>query len=82
MGTVGNLGALVVILTAITVYSKIKPLINPPEIPQIDDIWWGPKDASQVDTNIKPFKISVPDDVSFSLSIHIFLYKNFFNSTF
>lgn len=65
MGLVGNFAALFVILTAITLYSKIKPLVNYPEKPQVEDIWWGPGDASKVDTSIKPFKINIPDNVSF-----------------
>lgn len=64
MGLAGNLTAFVALLTAITLYAKIKPLLDSPEKPQIDDIWWGPGEPSKTDTSIRPFKIDVPEDVS------------------
>lgn len=64
MGLAGNLVALVFLLTAISLYFKIKPMFGYPEKPHVGDIWWGPGDPSTTDTNIKPFKITVSDDVS------------------
>lgn len=64
MGLVGNLAALVVILTAITVFSKIKSALEYPEKPQIEDVWWGAGEPSKTDTSIRPFKINVQDEVS------------------
>lgn len=65
MGLAGKFIAVFTVLIAFTLYSKIKPMMNYPERPDIEDIWWGSGDPSKVDTSIKPFKINIPDDVSF-----------------
>ena len=36
-------------------------------IPDLKDEWWGEGKAVAVDETVKPFKISVPDDVGFFL---------------
>lgn len=65
MALAGKFVALFVIFVAIVLYTKVKPLFDYPEIPQVDDIWWGPGDvSSKIDTSIKPFKINLTDDVS------------------
>lgn len=64
MGLFGNLVGFVAILTAVTLFLKIKPILTPPAKPQIDDIWWGPGDPSNMDTSIKPFMINISGDVS------------------
>lgn len=64
MGIVTNLAALVVLLTAITVFSKIKSALEYPEKPKINDIWWGAGEPSKTDTSIRPFKINVQEEVS------------------
>lgn len=64
MGYVGKLVAVVFILIGASFYVRIKSIFDPPEKPQVDDIWWGPGDPSKVDTSIRPFKINIPDSVS------------------
>lgn len=64
MGYTGKLVAVVLLFTTVTFYVKIKSIFDPPEKPQVDDIWWGPGDPSKTDTSIRPFKINIPDSVS------------------
>lgn len=69
MGFVGNLAALVVLLTAITVFSKIKSALEYPKKPPLDDIWWGAGEPSKTDKGIRPFKINVQDEVSTKINL-------------
>lgn len=45
------------------VYMKTKSLFEVPPLPQLEDVWWGPRDPSQENTEIRPFKIDVSDEV-------------------
>lgn len=64
MSFTGKCVSIIVLLVAILLFYRIKVLFDPPKIPQVDDIWWGPKNAEQADSSIRPFKINVPNAVS------------------
>lgn len=48
----------------VAVYLQWKSLFEVPPLPQLEDTWWGPRDPSKEDTEIRPFKINVSDEVS------------------
>lgn len=59
-----------VVITAIVVIfilkfvHKIKQLFKTPEIPYLENTWWGSRPESEEDTSIKPFTVQVPDEVN------------------
>lgn len=65
MGFAGKCASIVVVILAVYLFYKIKTLAEPPETPQVDDIWWGPGNPAKVDSSIRPFKIDVSDAVSY-----------------
>lgn len=54
------------IFVAFVGYRTYSCLYDIPPLPELKETWWGPGDAksAKLDTTIKPFKISVPDEVS------------------
>lgn len=54
-----------VVFAALAAYVgfQIKGMLDAPEVPKLDEPWWGPGKPGQDDTAIKPFKINVPDEV-------------------
>ncbi|CAH1183115.1 unnamed protein product [Phaedon cochleariae] len=56
--------ALIVLGLGVVTFIKVKPLLEVPPVPQMEDTWWGPgQPGKSVDTSIRPFKINVPDEV-------------------
>lgn len=49
-------------LAATGIY-KILPLFEAPPVPKLESTWWGAGSPSAADSPIKPFKISVSDEV-------------------
>ncbi|XP_023310063.1 juvenile hormone epoxide hydrolase 1-like isoform X2 [Anoplophora glabripennis] len=45
------------------IYLKGKSLFEVPPLPQLEDTWWGPRDPSKEDGEIRPFKINVSDEI-------------------
>ncbi|XP_018570554.1 juvenile hormone epoxide hydrolase 1-like [Anoplophora glabripennis] len=49
-------------IVLVAVYMKGKVLFEVPPLPQLEETWWGPRDPSKGDTEIRPFKINVSDE--------------------
>lgn len=58
------IAAIIFAIIAVVVYKKIvATFYEIPPVPELHDTWWGPREPSKEDTEIRPFKISVPDEV-------------------
>ena len=56
--------SLVVILVAIVAIYIAKKIYTVPDLPQLDaDPWWGPGEPRDQNTNIRPFRIDIPQKV-------------------
>lgn len=53
-----------IVLACLWVYRKIKNFFTIPDVPKLEDTWWGPGDPQTVDISIKEFKINIAEDVS------------------
>lgn len=51
------------VIVGVSVY-KVSSLLEIPEVPKLEEKWWGPRDPKQEDTSIEEFKIQVSDDAS------------------
>ncbi|CAG9824999.1 unnamed protein product [Phaedon cochleariae] len=64
MASAITITALIVLGLGLVIFMKVKPLLEVPPVPKIEDTWWGPgQPGKSVDTSIRPFKINVPDEV-------------------
>lgn len=61
MGFINRLMVIAVMACAIMM---AKILLRTPPIPKLKDEWWGEGKAVVTDPSIRPFKISVPDEVT------------------
>ncbi|XP_068892776.1 juvenile hormone epoxide hydrolase 2-like [Tenebrio molitor] len=53
----------IIIIVILKLADKVRKPFKIPPLPYLEDTWWGPPDKSEEDTSIKPFTISVPDEV-------------------
>jgi hypothetical protein len=53
----------IIIIVILKLVDKVRKLFKIPPLPYLEDTWWGSRDKSEEDTSIKPFTISVPDEV-------------------
>ncbi|CAH1183113.1 unnamed protein product [Phaedon cochleariae] len=59
-----SITALLILGLGVLMFTKVRPLLEVPPIPKIEETWWGPgQPGKSVDTSIRPFKINVPDEV-------------------
>nr|XP_022920508.1 juvenile hormone epoxide hydrolase 1-like [Onthophagus taurus] len=63
MGICGKLTLILLTGLAVFIGMKLNALNAVPEVPKLEDTWWGPGDPKKVDPAIKTFKIDVPEKV-------------------
>ncbi|XP_018570501.1 juvenile hormone epoxide hydrolase 1 [Anoplophora glabripennis] len=64
MGKCRIVTAVIFAIVAAVIYRKVvNVLYEIPPLPNLEDTWWGPREPSKEDTEIRPFKISVSDNV-------------------
>ncbi|KAJ8985149.1 hypothetical protein NQ317_012801 [Molorchus minor] len=63
MGKGTLLGVVVAVLAVLAYLKLVRPLYEVPPLPKLEDTWWGPRDASREDTEIRPFKINVSNEI-------------------
>lgn len=49
-------------------YKKVKNFLTVPDVPKLEDTWWGVGDPRNEDTSIQPFEINISEEVS---KVHI-----------
>lgn len=54
-----------VVLLAVGLAVLYQKVFAPGPLPNLRDEWWGPGQPKKVDEAVKPFKINIPDSVSF-----------------
>nr|ARE68677.1 juvenile hormone epoxide hydrolase [Epicauta chinensis] len=67
----GFLVKLFFLISTVLIGYAIHQLLQVPPLPQLEDVWWGPRDATKEDTSIKPFKINVSDEVLKDLKLRL-----------
>lgn len=55
--------ALIAAALSVIIYFQLKPIFELPQIPEVEEIWWGRGDPKKTDTKIRPFKIDISDEV-------------------
>jgi juvenile hormone epoxide hydrolase len=53
----------IIVVIILKLADKVRKQFKIPPLPYLEDTWWGPRDKSEEDTSIKPFTISIPDEV-------------------
>ncbi|KAJ3635157.1 hypothetical protein MTP99_008087 [Tenebrio molitor] len=53
----------IILIVILKLVDEVRKLFKIPPLPYLEDTWWGPRDKSEEDTSIKPFTISVPEEV-------------------
>lgn len=64
MGLAHVILAVLTAILSVIVYLQVKSLYEVPPLPRLENTWWGPRDASKEDTEIRPFKLNISDGVS------------------
>lgn len=67
MGFFKSVTAIIFALVAVTIYFRTKQLFEFTKKPSVEDIWWGPGEPSKANTNIRPFKVNISEEVSMIL---------------
>ncbi|CAH0556944.1 unnamed protein product [Brassicogethes aeneus] len=76
----GKCGIILLLLAAFAGFIGFKvknALFEVPELPKLEDTWWGPRDPSREDKAITPFKINVAEDVLKDLKHRLDIIKPF-----
>lgn len=83
MGVTRVLVTTSIAVVLVAVYMKGKALFEVPPIPELEDTWWGPRDPTKEDNEIRPFKINVSDEVTEkNFKQHIYVICNVINNFF
>lgn len=67
MGVPGVILTVLVAGFSVVVYLQVSSLYEVPPLPRLEDTWWGPRHPYKEETEIKPFKINISDEVSIFL---------------
>nr|QHB21920.1 juvenile hormone epoxide hydrolase 2 [Colaphellus bowringi] len=63
MASCATIIAIIVVLVSTLLFFTVRPLLEVPPVPVLEEKWWGPGSPSKEDTGITPFKINVSDEV-------------------
>lgn len=63
MGVKAILLSLAILVIAVISTIVIRVLNEVPEVPHLENTWWGSRAPEKEDTSIQPFKISISNDV-------------------
>ncbi|KAI4471849.1 epoxide hydrolase 1-related [Holotrichia oblita] len=63
MGSCSKIFLVIGGISVILIGLKINSLLEVPPMPVLEATWWGPGQAKEVDTSIRPFKIDIPEKV-------------------
>lgn len=53
-----------ILLAVVWLCRKIKIFFTTPDVPELEDTWWGSGDPIKEDKTIQPFEVNVPEEVS------------------
>ncbi|XP_045464544.1 juvenile hormone epoxide hydrolase 1-like isoform X1 [Harmonia axyridis] len=67
----GAIISLLVLVVSIPIGIKFVSFFDVPPVPKLEETWWGPGTKGSEDVGIRPFKITVPDEVISDLNIRL-----------
>ncbi|KAJ8925185.1 hypothetical protein NQ315_001370 [Exocentrus adspersus] len=63
MGVTGVIAITSIIVVSVAIFLQVRTLYEVPPLPEIEETWWGPREPSKEDTEIREFKINVSNEV-------------------
>lgn len=61
---IGSIVTILILVVSVPIgFVKYSGIFEIPQVPTLEDTWWGPENKGGDDVRIRPFQISVPDEV-------------------